>query len=95
MVNRCSPPSDVIKATTFTDCLDKVEHDHYDGVVMPDTLMRCVSEKCQARGINVDDEYVISYGECTKIEITEMKVNSKKPGDRVVMTYVSVYYHAI
>ena len=67
MVKRCSPTSEVIKATTIMDCLDKVEPDYYDGAVIPDTLMRCVSTKCQARGINVDDEYVISYGDCTKI----------------------------
>ena len=92
MVNRCSPPSDVIKATTFTDCLDKVEHDHYDGVTIPDTLMRCVSKKCQARGINVDDEYVISYGDCIEIDEVRLDLHAE---DETVMTYVSQSYHAI
>ena len=76
MVKPCSPTSEVIKATTIMDCVDKVEPDYYDGAVIPDTLMRCVSMACQARGINVDDEYVISYGECTKI-INKKKISSE------------------
>ena len=71
MLKPCSPTSDIIKATTIMECLDKVEKYYYDGAVIPDTLMRCVSTACQARGINVDDEYVISYGNCTEIKVNE------------------------
>ena len=76
MVKRCSPASDLIKATTIMDCLDKVDKHYYAGVVIPDTLMRCVSTTCQARGINVDDEYVISYGDCTEIINKKISVES-------------------
>ena len=69
-------------------CLDKGGADFYNGAVIPDTLMRCVSKTCQARGINVDDEYVISYGDCTDIVD---KVHFTDP--KSVATYVSQYFY--
>ena len=78
MLKRCSPTSDIIKATTIMECLDKVEKYYYSGVLIPDTLMRCVLTTCQARGINVDDEYVISYGECTKIVNKKISVSESE-----------------
>ena len=62
MVKRCSSTSDVIKVKSIEECLDKVDEDRYKNLTLPDTLLRCVSTDCQARGINIDEEYVISYG---------------------------------
>ena len=91
MVKRCSPSSDLIKATTIMECLDKVEKYYYSGVVIPDTLMRCVSKTCQARGINVDDEYVISYGDCTEI-IYAINVDSKMSRSRFIAGLITKVY---
>ena len=90
MVKRCSPSSDVIKATTIIDCLDKVQKYYYNGAVIPDTLMRCVSTACQARGINVDDEYVISYGDCT--EIIHEKIDSNMSKSRFISHLLTTVY---
>ena len=71
------------------DCLDKVEQDFYDGAVIPDTLMRCVSTNCQLRGINVDDEYVISYGKCT--DFLDMKIYAESNAFKNFHKYRSVF----